>query len=55
MQHHNHRQMKLSDVIRIVAEYSRNDHEVGLVVADLLQRGVVRVHTRQGRRHQPRR
>jgi hypothetical protein len=34
--------MKLADLIATVAQYSRNDHEVGLVVADLISRGVVR-------------
>lgn len=34
--------MKLGDVIRIVAEFSRNDHETGLVVADLINRGLVK-------------
>jgi hypothetical protein len=37
--------MKLSDVIETVAQFARNDHEVGLVVADLINRGLVRVHT----------
>ncbi len=31
------------DVIRIVSELARNDHEVGMVVADLMNRGLVKV------------
>lgn len=50
MKHHANRPMKLSDVIRIVSAYSRNDHEVGLVVTDLLLRGVVRIHPRHSHR-----
>ena len=39
------RQLKLLDVVRIVSQFSRNDLEASLAVADLLNRGVVRVHT----------
>ncbi|MEI6085908.1 MAG: hypothetical protein WCS70_16615 [Verrucomicrobiota bacterium] len=35
------RSVTLGELIQAVAQYSRNDHEVGLVVADLLHRGVV--------------
>ena len=35
--------MTLQDVIGIVNRFSRNDHETSLVVADLLNRGLVRV------------
>ncbi len=35
------RAMTLGELIRVVADCSRNDHEVGLAVADLMQRGVV--------------
>jgi hypothetical protein len=35
--------MKLQDVIRIVSRFSRNDTETSLVVADLLNRGLVRI------------
>jgi hypothetical protein len=35
------RSLTLGELIQVVSQYSRNDHEVGLVVADLLQRGVV--------------
>lgn len=38
--------MRLQDVIGIVSRFSRNDHEMSLVVADLLNRGLVRVQTR---------
>ena len=42
------RLMQLQDVVRVVGELSRNDRETSLVVADLLNRGVVRV--RRGNR-----
>ena len=43
--------MRLQDVIDIVSRFARNDHETGLVVADLINRGFVRVHTQgAGRR-----
>ena len=35
--------MTLQDVIGIVNRFSRNDYETSLVVADLLNRGLVRV------------
>ena len=35
--------MTLRDVVRIVAQFSRNDHETAIVVADMLNRGLVRV------------
>ena len=38
--------MTLRDVIGIVSRFSRNDFETSLVVADLLNRGLVRVQTR---------
>jgi len=37
--------MTLQDVIGIVSRFARNDHETSLVVADLLNRGLVRVNT----------
>jgi hypothetical protein len=37
-------QLTLRDVVRIVSQFSRNDVEANLAVADLLNRGVVRVH-----------
>lgn len=39
--------MTLRDVIGIVSQFSRNDLETSLVVADLLNRGLVRVQTRR--------
>ena len=33
--------LTLGELIQVVSQFSRNDHEVGLVVADLMQRGVV--------------
>jgi hypothetical protein len=50
MKKHIRRELKLSEVIETVAQYARNDHEVGLVVADLINRGVVRIHTHDRRR-----
>ena len=35
--------MTLQDVVRIVSQFSRNDTEAAAVVADLLNRGVVRI------------
>ena len=39
--HRQQRALTLGELIRLVSEYSNNDHEVGLAVADLMQRGVV--------------
>ena len=50
MKKHNQRKMKLADVINAVAQYARNDHEVGIVVSDLINRGLVRIHTHNRRR-----
>ena len=36
----------LGELILAVSQFSHNDHEVGLAVADLLQRGVVRFRGR---------
>jgi hypothetical protein len=35
--------MTLQDVVGIVSRFARNDYETSLVVADLLNRGLVRV------------
>jgi hypothetical protein len=35
-------QMKLRDVIRIVSELTGNDHEVSMVIADLMNRGYIK-------------
>jgi hypothetical protein len=37
--------MTLQDVVRIVSQFARNDTETTAVVADLLNRGVVRVRS----------
>ncbi len=37
--------MRLRDVISIVSRFARNDHETSAVVADLINRGLVRVQT----------
>lgn len=39
-------QMTLKDLVRIVSEYTNNDHEVGLAVADLINRGRVKIRGR---------
>jgi len=36
-------EMRLADVIRIVSQYSRNEHETALAVADLINRGVIKI------------
>ena len=38
--------MTLRDVIGIVSRFARNDHETSAVVADLINRGLVRVPSR---------
>ena len=37
--------MTLRDVVAAVAKFARNDQETSLAVADLLNRGLVRVQT----------
>lgn len=37
--------MKLWDVIRIVSELARNDREMSVVVADLMNRGYIKART----------
>jgi hypothetical protein len=34
--------MKLGEVIAIVSKLSRNDHETGVVIADMLNRGLIK-------------
>lgn len=36
-------QMRLADVIRIVSQFSRNDHELALAVADMINRGRIKI------------
>ena len=43
------RSLTLGDLIRTVSKFSQNDHEVSLAVADLLQRGIVKL--RNGHKH----
>jgi hypothetical protein len=33
--------LTLGDLIRVVSQFSRDDHETSLVIADLIQRGLV--------------
>ena len=37
--------MTLQDVVQAVAQFARNDRETAVVVADLLNRGIVRVRS----------
>ena len=41
------RQATLGDVIQSVAQFARTDHEVAVIVADLIGRGIVRVKPRK--------
>ena len=38
--------LTLGEFIHVVSQFSHNDHEVGLAVADLMHRGVVRFRSR---------
>ena len=44
--HRRKQALTLGEFIRVVSQFSHNDHEVGLAVADLMQRGVVRFRGR---------
>jgi hypothetical protein len=46
MKNHRKHEMRLQDLVRIVSQYSRNDHEAGPAVADLINRGRVKLHGR---------
>ena len=39
--HRRQHALTLGELIRLVSKYAHTDHEVGLAVADLMQRGVV--------------
>ncbi len=52
MTKHKRDSLTLGDLIRIVSRFSNNDHEVGVAVSDLLQRGVVRL-AGQRSQHRP--
>jgi len=41
MSNRKHR-LTLGDLIRAVSEYARNDREINMAVADLMNRGIVR-------------
>ena len=45
MKSHRRIKMTLRDVIRIVSEFARNDQELSLVVADLINRGFIKART----------
>lgn len=48
MQRRKTHSLTLGDVIQVVSKYSQDDHEVGLVVADLINRRLIRsVQTRK--------
>ena len=46
MRHATQRQMRLVDLVKAVARYSRNDQELGLAVADLINRGHIKLEGR---------
>ncbi len=48
MKMHRKRQLRLRDVIKIVSRYADNDQELSLAVADLINRGRIKL---QGRYH----
>ncbi len=35
------RRLTLADAIEVVSQFSHDDHETGLVVADLIERGLI--------------
>jgi len=43
MMHRRQRELTLGDVIRVVSQFSHDDQEIVLVVADLINRGLVRL------------
>ncbi len=43
MKNHRKRQMSLADVIEAVSQYARNEQELEIVVADLINRGRVKL------------
>ena len=47
------RTLTLQDVVRAVSQFARNDHETALVVADLLNRGLVRARVNVLPRRRP--
>ena len=49
MKHLRHQTLTLGDAIATVARYARDDHEVGVVIADFIKRGVISFPAR--RRH----
>lgn len=51
MMHRRKLELTLGDVIQVVSQFSHDDHEIVLVVADLINRGLIRLrvphkHTR---------
>jgi len=43
MKRHTRKHMKLADLIAIVSKLSRNDHETSAIVADLFNRGLIKL------------
>jgi hypothetical protein len=43
MMHRRKQQLTLGDAIKVVARFSHDDHEIVLVVADLINRGLIRL------------
>jgi hypothetical protein len=44
------RPMTLQELIRVVGEFSRDEHETGVVIADMVNRGLVKLGGRYQRR-----
>jgi hypothetical protein len=44
MMHHRRRQLNLADVIEVVSRLCQDDHEMSAVVADMINRKLIRVH-----------
>jgi hypothetical protein len=43
MMHRRKRELTLGDAIRVVSQFSHHDQEIVLVVADLINRGLIRL------------
>jgi len=52
MKHLRRATLTLGDAIATVAQFARDDHEVGVVVADFIRQGIIRFPVR--RRHSAR-
>ncbi len=43
MMHHRKRRLTLADVIKVVSQFSRDDHEMSVVVADMINRNLIKL------------